>query len=106
MAFITINSAEVKFAQVKGLDKSSFLYILLGFSPHISQIFSKSMLFLQSQQIWLRQSWLYLHFIWSICNKGFHMNRSVCNLYNNRSEISVCLRVICQVVRNLEFLVQ
>ena len=45
-------------AKVEGLFKSSSLYILL-FLTLISRIFSKSMLFLQSQQIRLRQSWLY-----------------------------------------------
>ena len=45
-------------AKVEGQFKSSFLYFLL-FWPQISRIFSKSKLFLQSQWIRLRQSWLY-----------------------------------------------
>ena len=35
-------------------------FIFYCFLPHISRIFSKSKLFLQSQEIWLRQSWLYV----------------------------------------------
>ena len=45
-------------AKVEGLFKSSSLYILLFLTPHKSN-FSKSKLFLQSQQIRLRQGWLY-----------------------------------------------
>ena len=35
-------------------------FIFYCFLPHISRIFSKSKLFLQSQEIRLRQSWLYI----------------------------------------------
>ena len=44
-------------------------FIFYCFLPHISWIFSKSKLFLQSQDIWLRQSWLYIYRVDSRYNK-------------------------------------
>ena len=45
-------------------------FIFYCFLPHISRIFSKSKLFLQSQEIRLRQSWLYNNFFWPMYIMG------------------------------------
>ena len=47
-------------------------FIFYCFLPHISRIFSKSKLFLQSQEIRLRQGWLYMvHSIMTVCSPKY-----------------------------------
>ena len=57
-------------------------FIFYCFLPHISQIFSKSKLFLQSQEIRLRQSWLYFHLIHCsfIFSHGWLHNNQFCKV--------------------------
>ena len=61
----TVNCAQVEFAfklnncLLSGRPKQSLPFFIFGcFWAHISWIFSKSNIFLQSQLIWLKQNWL------------------------------------------------
>ena len=77
MVYTTVNSAQVEFAYKMNnrLSLKSFIspFSLLStcFLPHISPIFSKYIFFLQSQWIWLRQSWLYVFLpVWTVYNSN------------------------------------